>query len=71
MTPDHDPQTTTQKLTTMAAGVGGMSLSLSDISTVAQQVGMIVGCILVSGQAYIFFRDQFRKFRKGRPSNDR
>ncbi len=54
-------QTTTQKFTTLGAGGAGISLSFMDIATAAQAIGMIVGCILVCGQAYIFFRDLFRK----------
>lgn len=66
MTPDHDPQTTAQKFITMGAGLGGMSLQLADIATFAQKIGMIVGCILVCGQAVLFFRGFYRKWKQGK-----
>lgn len=64
-------QTTLQKLTTFITGIGGISLKFADIATFAQQIGMIVGCVLVCGQAFIFFRGMYRNWRKQRPVNDR
>ena len=63
-------QTTFQKLTTFIAGCCGISLKFADIATFAQQIGMIVGCVLVCGQAFIFFRGLWRNRVKRRPSND-
>lgn len=62
---DHN-QTTFQKTLTLVTGLGGMSLSLSNIATIAQQIGMIVGCILVCGQAVVFFRGRFLKWKRGK-----
>lgn len=65
-------QTTAQKVATLGAGVGGISLKLVDIATIAQQIGMIVGAALVCGQFYIFIRDRLRERRRNRrPVNDR
>lgn len=63
-------QTTLQKTTTFITGLGGISLKFADIATFAQQIGMIVGCFLVCGQAFIFFRGVYRNWRKRRPVND-
>lgn len=71
MQEDHLSQTTAQKVSTLAAGVGGMSLKLADISAVAQQIGMIVGCVLVCGQAVLFFRGIFVRWKRGSAANDR
>lgn len=66
MPPDHDPQTLMQKILTVAAGVGGISLKWLAVVSFAQQVGIVVGCVLVCGQAYVFFRDQLRKWRSSK-----
>ncbi len=66
---DDIHQSPFQKVTTLLAGCCGISLKFADIATFAQQMGMIVGCILVCGQAFIFFRVLFRN-KKKRPSND-
>ncbi len=62
-------QTTFQKGLTFIAGCCGISLKFADIATFAQQIGMIVGCVLVCGQAFIFFRGLLRN-KKRIPVND-
>lgn len=62
-------QTTLQKITTFFAGLGGMSLSLVDVAQTAQQIGMIVGCILVCGQAWVFFKGLCINRERRKPSN--
>lgn len=47
-------QQAAEKIATVGAGVCGISLSLFDIASIAQAIGMIVGCLLVSGQFVIF-----------------
>lgn len=65
-----DCQTRMQKAVCFFTGLGGISLKFADVANLAQQIGAIVGCILVCGQAFIFFRGFFKRWRRNSPVND-
>lgn len=67
---DPVQQTTVSKITTLCVGLCGISMSLDKVAALMQPIGIIVGCILVCGQAYIFFSERYKNRKRRRPSND-
>lgn len=64
-------QTTQQKVLAVGGGLSGIGLSLVEIASIAQAVGMIVGALLITGQFVIFILNQYKRFRKRHHANDK
>lgn len=67
---DPIQQTTASKITTLCIGLCGVSMSLDKVASLMQPIGIIVGCVLVCGQAYVFFKGRYLNWKRRRPSND-
>lgn len=80
---ENAPQTILQKVTTVltdnplpttAAGMGGVAqhfVTFNEGISLIQAMSVLVGFVLICGQAVLFFRGFARKWKTGRPSNDR
>ena len=66
---DPVQQTTASKMATVCIGLCGVSMSLDKVAAILQPIGVIIGVVLVCGQAFMFFRGLY-KGRKRKASND-